>query len=202
MLCWSSCFYSYWYVAPGVSDYPVPETATGFLRNQAWESVMDRFQTQRSRKNSPQTREPHSFWKSKDAFLAGSSCFPSLEGNVSLWNVFPSSVVTRQNRPLFPPVWNSYRLALASLSETVNWFSVSAIWPWNPSILPEIWASEALRADLARCTSPSLLFFPASQLSHLDYLPVLDLFFSCAVFSISDLSEISPGRGGGMLQWW
>jgi len=31
MLCWSLWFSRYWYVALGVSHYPVPETATGFL---------------------------------------------------------------------------------------------------------------------------------------------------------------------------
>lgn len=36
--------------------------------------------------------------------------------------------------------------------------------------------------------------FSASQLCHLDYLPVLVVFFSCPVFFISNLSEISFGR--------
>lgn len=152
--------------------------------------------TDRSRKNSPQTRDPHYFGKSKDAFLAGNSCFLSLGGIIPLWKVFPSSMITHPNRPLFPPFWNSCRFALASLSETVNWFSVSAIWPWDPSILPEVWGSEASRANLVWCTSPSLLFFFLPLSSAI--LPIFQFWtcFSHVLCFLSPICQKFPPAGG------
>lgn len=78
MLCRSLHFYSCWYVALGISDYPMPETATGFLRNQAQDSMMIAFR--------PKIQEKQSMDQRTSLFLKG-------QRHLSCWKFLSIGIV-------------------------------------------------------------------------------------------------------------
>lgn len=178
MLCRSLCFYSCWYVALGISDYPMPETATGFLRNQAWDSMMIAF---RPKDPGKTVAGPEIFTISERAKI-----LLLLEILVN-WNIFLSPVIISKKRLPFL-CFSRCKLDLATFSKIVNWFSVSAIWLWKQSTLPEPWGSEVLRVNFVQHESPSLFFF--SFLPHSSATLTAFQFWSCFSNALRFLSQI------------